>query len=101
MCEGFAKAPDEGRSSRVAGPETLGLTLDEAKTILRGVQQAVVTTQAAAHVAARRHCGDCGATLRLKGHHQTQFRTLFGTVTLASPLWGCKTWPGGLGRCAA
>jgi hypothetical protein len=70
---------------KLVGPESLGLTLDEAKAILRGVQQVVVAEQAAAHVEARRRCTTCGATLRLKGHHQTQFRTLFGTVPLTSP----------------
>jgi hypothetical protein len=63
----------------------------KAKTILSGMQQAVVVAQAAAHVEARRRCAECGAILRLKGQHQTRFRTLFGTVPLSSPrLFRCR-----------
>ncbi len=81
----------ERAAGEVTGPETLGLTLAEAKTILRGVQQVVVAAQAAAHVEARRRCPACGTPLRLKGYHQTQFRTLFGTIPLTSPrLFRCR-----------
>lgn len=49
------------------------------------MQQVIVAEQAAAHAEARRRCAECGAPLRLKGQHQTQVRTLFGTVPLSSP----------------
>jgi hypothetical protein len=75
-------------------PEELGLTLAEAKAVLRGVQRVLVATQATAYAAARRRCPACGATLRCKGQHRTQARTLFGTVPLTGPrLFRC--------RCAA
>lgn len=81
----------ERAAGEMASPESLGLTLDEAKAILSGMQQAVVVAQAADHVEARRRCAQCGAVLRLKGHHLTRFRSLFGTVSLSSPrLFRCR-----------
>lgn len=77
--------------------ESLGLTLAEAKDVLRGVQRVVVTAQAGAYAAARRRCPDCGAARRRKGQHRTQFRTLFGTVPLIGPRFfhcRCRAEPG-------
>jgi hypothetical protein len=96
--EGRAQVHDVAGLDRPAvealRPEELGLTLAEAKAVLRGVQRVVVTAQAAAHAAGRRRCPDCGAAFRRKGQHRLQVRTLFGTVPLAGPrLFRC--------RCAA
>jgi hypothetical protein len=76
---GTGRAPWPDRGAGVPA------TWRHAKVVLRGVRQVVVAEQATAHVEARRRCTTCGATLRLKGHHQTQFRTPFGTVPLTSP----------------
>ena len=71
-------------------PETLGLTLSEAKALLQEVQQAMVTHQSAEYVTQQLACPDCGRIRSQKGKHQLVFRTLFGTVRLDSPrLYQC------------
>ncbi len=65
--------------------DQVGLTLAEAKAMLRGLQKVVVERQAAAFVGARSRCMDCGAGLRAKGGHTVIFRTLLGSVSLDSP----------------
>ena len=66
-------------------PETLGLTLSEAKALLQQVQHAMVTHQSAEYVTQQLACPDCGRIRSQKGKHQVVFRTLFGTVRLDSP----------------
>jgi hypothetical protein len=66
-------------------PETLGLSLAEAKTRVAQVQETLVTHQAAAYVAQQQACPQCGAQRRCKGHHQIAIRSLFGRLTLSSP----------------
>jgi hypothetical protein len=64
---------------------TLGLTLAESKTILRGVQETMVAQQAASYSTAQQTCPVCGARRRCKGYHQIVVRSLFGTLRLDSP----------------
>jgi len=69
---------------------TLGLTLDDAKTILAGLQEVLVTEQVAAFVAQHGQCPHCNAPRPRKGQHDLVMRTLFGTLTLESPrLYTC------------
>jgi hypothetical protein len=65
--------------------EHLGLTLAEAKAILKMLQQQLVERQATAFVAAQAQCDSCGKALGIKEYHTRTFRTLFGTMTLTSP----------------
>jgi hypothetical protein len=65
--------------------ETIGLSLDEAKAVLAGTQERLVTAQAAGFLARHRTCGFCARPLRHKGQCRIRFRTAFGTVLLASP----------------
>jgi len=64
---------------------TLGVTLADAKTMLAGLQEVVVTEQVAAFVAQQGQCPHCGAPRPRKGQHNLVMRTLFGTLTLESP----------------
>jgi hypothetical protein len=64
---------------------TLGLTLAESKTILAGVQEAMVGQPSASYSAAQQTCPACGAQRRRKGQHQIVLRSLFGTLRLDSP----------------
>ncbi len=66
-------------------PETLGLTLAEAKRLLAQTQEALVTHQVAAYVDQQRWCPHCGARQHSKGQHTLVLRTLFGKLTLPSP----------------
>jgi hypothetical protein len=71
--------------------EHLGLTLIDAKQILKSLQQHLVAQQATTFVATRSQCADCGAPLQSKGQYTRTFRTLFGTITLTSPrLYHCR-----------
>src|SRR5690348_3125579 len=73
--------------------EAMGLSLAEAKTLLAGVQQRLVTAQAASYAARHRDCPICGRQRRSKGPSPIVFRTAFGTVPLASPRFhqcGCQ-----------
>src|SRR6266849_7583804 len=65
-------------------PEILGLKLDEAKVILAEVQTALVTAQATHFLERQCSCPECGTPYQKNGTHQLTFRTLFGTIKLAS-----------------
>jgi hypothetical protein len=65
--------------------EVIGLSFDEAKAALVGIQGGVVTAQAASFLARHRSCDLCGSLLLSKGPGQTRFRTAFGTIVLSSP----------------
>src|SRR5687767_14463153 len=71
-------------------PATLGLTLTEAKTLLQGVQQALVAQQVAAYQEQHRGCPACGAPRARKDQKTIVVRSLFGTLRLPSPrLYAC------------
>ena len=61
-------------------PETLGLTLAEAKAILTDLQAAIVADQIAAHEIEERRCRGCKAARLVKGHRSLTCRTVFGTI---------------------
>src|ERR1700675_4337298 len=72
-------------------PETLGLTLAEARSILAGIEQTVVEQQAAEFMALQRTCSHCGYERSCKGRHHIVFRTPFGKLRLESPrLYRCQ-----------
>src|SRR5689334_20497287 len=74
--------------------EALGLSLAEARTLLAGLQQRLVTAQAASFAARHRGCPVCGRPRRSKGPSPIVFRTAFGTVRLASPRFHrCRCQP--------
>lgn len=63
-------------------PETLGLTLAEGHALLHGIQEQMITAQAAAWQTASRPCPACGARRRLKDRRPIVMRTIFGTQTI-------------------
>lgn len=63
-------------------PETLGLTLSEAKTLLNQVQQAFVEQQVSAYLKQQLTCPHCGLPRRRKGNRSIVYRTLFGKLHL-------------------
>ena len=74
-------------------PETLGLALIEAKTLLTNLQQVVVTHQVTEYHQQHRYCDNCGASRRRKGTNHLVYRTLFGTCELKSERFytcGCQ-----------
>ena len=74
--------------------EAIGLSLGEAKAVLAGIQQRLVTAQAASFAARHRGCPICGRPRRSKGPSPIVFRTAFGPVPLASPRFHrCRCQP--------
>ena len=71
-------------------PEELGLTLAEAKALLRAMQQSMVSEQVEQYLQQFKHCADCGTARARKGLHSIVYRTLFGKLNLTSPrLYDC------------
>ncbi len=67
--------------------DTLGLQLDEAKSLLGVVQGAIVEEQVRSALAAQVACPDCGKAHRHKDKREIVVRSLFGTLRLPSPRW--------------
>jgi hypothetical protein len=65
-------------------PAGLGLTLAEAKGLLRGVQETMVAEQVAAFEAQQTCCPACGQPRRRNGRHEIVYWTLFGKLRLKS-----------------
>src|SRR5262249_32205592 len=75
-------------------PDTVGLTLDEAQTVLERIQQRLVEQQAAEYLRTQSHCPHCGTPRYRKGAHRVTLRTLFGKLRLKSPrLYHCQCQP--------
>jgi hypothetical protein len=71
--------------------EHLGLTLAEAKQLLKTLQHRVLQRQVDTFLDTCSTCQDCGSPLKVKGYQTRSFRTLFGTFKLASPrLFHCR-----------
>ncbi len=66
-------------------PETLGLTLAEGKSILKGLQETFVEWQTTVYLESQRHCPNCGKARHSKDSHQITVRTLFGNLSIDSP----------------
>jgi hypothetical protein len=79
-------------------PETLGLTLAEAKAILTDLQAAIVADQIAAHENEERSCRGCKAARPVKGHRSLTYRTVFGTIQTKAALRERRGEPGGGGK---
>ena len=65
--------------------EHLGLTLKEAKQLLKTIQTKLLAQQIDRFLENQSRCPDCGATLKAKHYTSRSFRTLFGTFRLPSP----------------
>jgi hypothetical protein len=71
-------------------PESLGLTLQEGKEILKNLQRTMVTRQAEEYVAQQKRCTRCGKERSLKGGTTITYRTPFGKLSISSPrLYTC------------
>ena len=67
--------------------ETLGLSLAEGKTLLRGVQDFVASQQAAEYLERRRNCPSCGQRYHSKEAGTSTVETVFGAVAVPNPRW--------------
>jgi hypothetical protein len=72
-------------------PETLGLSLAEARSILAGLEQSLVEQQVAEFVVQEKRCPRCGQPRACKDCQAIVFRSPFGKLKLASPrLYRCR-----------
>jgi hypothetical protein len=75
-------------------PDNVGLTLDEAKTVLERMQQRLVEQQAAEYLRTQSHCPHCEKKRYHKGAHTVRLHTLFGKLRLKSPrFYHCPCQP--------
>ena len=56
-------------------PDTVGLTLEEAKTVLERMQQRLVEQQAAEYLRTQSHCPHCEKKRSHKGAHTVRLHT--------------------------
>ena len=66
---------------------TLGLSMMEGKTILRQLQQLVLSHQVQGYLQGQRPCPHCGRARTTKGGGTSPYRTPFGKVHLSNPRW--------------
>ena len=78
------------REATGIGPEELGLTLADGKTVLKQVQERIVQIQIEALSAAAKACRNCGRNQRMKDLRKRQLRTVFGAVAARRS----TTWDG-------
>src|ERR1700730_12823006 len=74
-----------GGCSDMAAPGGIGISLEEAKTLLSALQWEFVAAQAAEITERARQCERCGARLNIKDWARRSVHTLFGRVLLQSP----------------
>lgn len=82
------------RPDDLADITNLGLTLDEAKRVLAGLQQEIVVAQARSHAVRRPDCRRCSGVCHVKDHRERAVATLFGQVTVRLPRFHCATCGG-------
>jgi hypothetical protein len=73
-----------GRDLEGIAEGNIGLTLEEAKTLISAIESEFVSAQAAEIVEARRRC-NCGKKLAIKDWKLRRIHTTFGRVYLPSP----------------
>jgi hypothetical protein len=83
------------REATGIGPEEIGLTLEEGKTVLSQVQAGVIHRQVEALQAAHRKCLQCGRKQRIKDRRRRCLRTIFGVVRVSCRRYLRCRWQGG------
>ena len=74
-----------GRGTADLQAGDIGLSLDEAKTLLSAIQDEFVSAQAAEIVEARRRCSSCSKKRNIKDWKLRRIHTVLGRVYLPSP----------------
>ena len=64
---------------------SVGLSIEDGKTILASLQQHLVKQQCALYVLFRRHCKGCGGTRPIKDYSTRTIQTVYGAVAVQSP----------------
>ena len=61
-----------------------GISLKQSKQLLKKLQQTIILYQSESYTRANRACPCCNKQRRMKGYHNIQYKTLFGTVVIPS-----------------
>lgn len=78
----------------VLSPATLGLTLEDAKSVLHGLQRHLVTQQVKDYQQQQLTCPECQQLRRLKDRRKLVYRSLFGKLQLqCDRLFHCDCQP--------
>ena len=64
---------------------SVGLSIEDGKTILASLQRHLVEQQCALYVLFRRHCQGCGGTRPIKDYSTRTIQAVYGAVTVQSP----------------
>ena len=100
--DGETKRRNIGRLRRAAdefGSENLGLLLDDAKTLLRGLQEAIVQDQVGEAIEARRKCNGCAKQRAIHDDRGRILDTVFGRIRVKWPrLRRCLCQPAGIAK---
>jgi len=95
--DGDTKSRNIGRLRRAPdefGSENLGLLLDDAKTLLRRLQEAIVKDQVGEAIEARRKCDGCDKQCAIHDDRGRILDTLFGRIQVKWPrLLRCRCQP--------
>lgn len=86
--EGVAATHEVSTGSRpmpTAAPDTIGLTLNEGKSILAGLQHRLVQAQAGLFCTQRRLCQACHCRRPIKDRRSRRLTTLFGAIRVDAP----------------
>jgi len=82
------------RPGELADIADLGLTLDETKRLLAGLQQQIVAAQVRDHAVRRPACPRCGGVCQVKDYPDHVIATLSGQVTVRLPRFRCAACGG-------
>ncbi|ASM75062.1 MULTISPECIES: ISKra4 family transposase [Roseobacteraceae] len=78
-------------SKGIEAAGNIGLSIEEGKAVLLGIQQKVVAAQCEAFCIKRARCTCCDQKLRGKGWRQIRYRTVFGDIAIDSPrVYSCQ-----------
>jgi hypothetical protein len=70
--------------------DTLGLTVEESKSLLKNVQSEFVCQQVEQYICKHNTCNQCHKEHKIKGYTEIVYRTLFGKLKLTNPrLYTC------------
>ncbi len=71
--------------------DTLGLTIEESKLLLKNVQPELACQQVKNYINKHNSCNQCHKGLKIKGYTGIVYRTLFGKLELSNPrLYACS-----------
>ena len=77
---------------------TLGLSINDAKALLAGVQDTIIAEQCTAALTTAERCADCGRRFAHKDFRRLVVRSLYGRVNVESPRWWTCLCAGGTRR---